>query len=198
MAEKKTDVTQILSEIAKKFGYKLVKGESTNPIPELPKDMKNYEDMDSRQLTGELKALQGEVVKLEAQSERIKEKIAKFMNEQQPGDYNRSVFEGNRFDIRRLAIHDRQQTLTSNLRNHVDSIMKKAVEKEMTERFVGLNPEFKGVVSKLHVIDTPVGTSLAVEVGGTINEKKLEEINNEPKEKDEPAVTTSNSINKTR
>ena len=190
--EKKIDAKNIIEEIASKFGCKLVKIEVENPAPEMPITLKKYEEMDSRALTLELKEIDADLRKLDALDSRIKEAITKFMNEQQPNNYSTAVFEGQRFDTRRLTLVNKEMTMKSNLQAYVNSLLKRATEKEMTDRFLGLNPEFVGIVKDISLKQSPVGASLSIEIC-KIAEKGLdkfaEEINATKK-----GATTSASI----
>jgi len=168
------DTVKVLEAIAEKFNYDLKPKKKSNPLPRLPKGYEKYNDMDSKKLSMELKEIELDLKKLEAQNERLRNAVIKFMNEQQPNIYNRSVFAGNNFDHKRLSINDVELNTVANLKNYVEDLLKKAVEKEMSERFVAMNPEFKGVVEDMSVQQTAVGHSLMVTVGGKLPEKELE------------------------
>jgi len=161
-----------------------------NPEPELPKDSKKYEDMDSKKLSMELKDLDLKKQTLEAQDLRIRDMVIKFMNDQRSEEFTASVFEGGRFDPRRMRILDRELVLTSNLRNYVSALLTKALEGEMTEKFCAINTQLKGVVTSLSVQPTHVGDNLMVTVGGQADLA-------EPEVKEQVVgVTTSESIGK--
>lgn len=188
MAEKRK-VPKILEELSEKYGYKLVKKESTNPKPELPETTKDYEEMDSKQLAVELKDVKSDITKLEAQNERLRERISNFMDEQQPEILNRSVFQGNKFDPAKLSVQNKELNLKSNLRKHIESLIKKATEDEMKQKFVSLNPEFEGVVKGMAIEPVPTGHMLVVKLGGSVDESDL----NKMLEEDGKGKTTSKS-----
>ena len=196
---KKEDIITLMKDVAGKYGLKLVPDQRTAPKPELPVSKKNYGEMDSRRLGVELKELDTELRKRGVRGERVKEAIIKFMNDQQPTQYTKSVFDGARFDERRLQLVDKDTTKLANLRNHVDDLMRMAVENEMTERFTSLNPDLKGVVKNITVSQTPIGISMIVDLAETLSDTPKTDINPlvEP-ENPIAGITTSKSLGKGR
>lgn len=191
----KIDIKKILADIANQYNMKLVKKIRENPKPELPEKSEKYEGMDSKKLSLELKDVELKLNKIQARNDNIKEAVIKHMNENQAeNQYTKSLFDGRKLDERRINIYDKELTLVANLRMHLDSLLKKALEKEMTDKFLSENPAFEGSVDDISVQQLEnYGDKLVITVSS-----KAKEIVPPPPATPPPAersgVTTSDSI----
>jgi len=165
MPEKKIDVIKFLEEIADKCGYKLQKKEVSGSPPELPNTIKDFEEMTTKELSAEIRDLDSEIQKLGIISERVREGVINFMNNEQANEITKSVFQGARFEDRRLQIYDRGLVLKKNLVAYLQSLLKRALEKEMAQKLVALTPDLKGIVKDMTVKQTTAGMSLQVTIG---------------------------------
>jgi hypothetical protein len=164
---KEADLIRILAGVVDKFGLKLVAKERTNPIPELPKNRKNYENMDSRKLSMELKEVQIDKQKLETIEQKVRADVSKFMNEQKENQYTASVFSQGKLNESKIVLNNHELHLISNLNIYVEDLMKQAIEAELTEKFVTLYPEHKGIVKNIAIRSNIGlgGESLLITVG---------------------------------
>jgi len=200
MPEKKIDIIKILEEISEKCGYKLQKKETERKIPELPPTTKQFEEMPAKELSSEIRELDTEIQKMEVISTRVREGVVNFMNNEQANEVTKTVFEGTRFEDRRLQITDKNMILKKNLKSYLQSLLKRAFEKEMAHKLVQLTPDLKGIVKDMTVKQTASGHALIVTIG-KIKEQTLDSfaLKDEQKRLAEDAkrkgVTTTESIN---
>lgn len=164
---KEADLVKILAGIADRFGLKLVAKERVNPIPELPKKKKNYEQMDSRKLSMEMKEIKIEKDRLETMEQKIRQDVTKFMNDQKENQYTVSVFNQGKLAEQKIVMRNIELHLVSNLYNYVEDLMKQAIEREMTEKFITLYPGHKGIVENIGIKSNVGlgGESLLITIG---------------------------------
>jgi len=197
MVEKKLDTIKLFDELADLLGYRLEKKDRESIPPELPQTTKNFEEMSIRELTTEIRDLDVEIQKIGTVNQRIKQTVINFMNNQQANEITQPIFEGSRFEDRRLQIYDREMVLKKNLEAYLRSLFKRAIEKEMTEKFVTLNPDFRGIIKDMSVKQTSQGMCLIVETG-KIAETKLDNFmiqeEREQSQVKSKGATTSKSI----
>lgn len=157
----KETTKELLEGLAGDLGYKLVKRDKPSIPPMLPPNMKDYSKLSSEMLVQELKVLEDKIVKFKARNDRLKICTTTFMEDQQP-DHTKVVFDGSRFDASKLVVTDITLTKYANLKNHIESLLKEMLEKEMTNKFMELNPEFKGKIDNITIKTTPTGEALFV------------------------------------
>ncbi len=186
MSKENTKLTEgLLKELAEKEGYDLVRKKSTEGKI-FPGDVKKYEKMDSKKLGMELNSIEAEIKKRLAGQQKIKDKVVKFMNNQGPNFGTRAVYNNNTFESGDLQLRDLRLVKLQNLKERLEQLLTKKLEKETRRNLVSVYPELENKVDDIGVESTPTGKVLKVDLKeGDINRPE------EEKQKTEGEATTS-------
>jgi len=198
MTEKipKNAIPQILDHIADKFNLKVIRKDTTNPKPELAEGVEEkYDTMNAKELTTELRNVDMNLKKLQSQEATVKEAIINFMNEQKPEECKAVFSVGGKLELHKLQIHNKKLMLTTNLKNYVANLLQTALENELTEKFVAVNPELIDVVTSIKIMQMPPhGNRLIIRLNEKIKTEEIKEENPKGESKSTKGATTMKSM----
>lgn len=131
---------------------------------ELPELTKDYKNMSSRELNLEISDISKELVELEKKSAEVRTAAIGYIkkNMADPGSSLRTLFKTDMLNERRLNIINKPYLLKSNLKQHLEGLLSKKIEEELTANFLSENEKLKDLVSEIEIAKTPIGDILQV------------------------------------
>lgn len=163
MVKEKIDSLELLSDIANKLGFKLVKRHEEQEAIILPKLEKEYDNMSVKEILVELKDTEIKMRSLEERDNKIKNYISTFINKQSnhPEALKKVLLNG-KLDERKLFIQNKELILFRNLKLHLEQLLESKMVNELADHFLIEYRELNSVVKDIKIENTPTGEMLQV------------------------------------